>query len=217
MMDIKSVRDPSFAEYGCVLEGYNFAPLVGALVEGTPKPAGSVVYTPGDEKLEALGVCKEIGSNYFGGMPIQVGYCNGSNNMLNCLEYHRDSEVNVAADDIVLLLARQQDIAGGRLDTSKVVAFLLPAGTAAELYATTLHYAPCNGPGSGGFRVAVVLPKGTNTKKPDIEAKNDEDRRLFARNKWLLALPGTVEAESGAYVGLTGGNIESPRRIMAPR
>ena len=29
-------------------------------------------------------------------------------------------------------------------DTSKIEAFLLPKGTVAEVYATTLHYAPCS-------------------------------------------------------------------------
>jgi hypothetical protein len=51
------------------------------------------------------------------------------------------------------------------LDTSQVAAFLLPAGTAVELFATALHYAPCSGSPGEPFRVAVVLPLGTNTEK----------------------------------------------------
>jgi len=207
-MNIKPITDATFGVYGKVLEGYDLAPLIDALISKTPKPADSVIYTPGDEELGGLAVSREIQSNFYGGMPIQVGYCNGFNRKLNSLEYHRDSEVNVAADDIVLLLARQQDICSGRLDTSKVEAFLLPAGSAVELYATTLHYAPCNAPGGDGFRVVVVLPMGTNTAKPAIAIKNDEDKMLFACNKWLLTLPGTGEAKGGAHVGLTGENIE---------
>lgn len=207
-MNIKPITDPSFSAFGNVVEGYDFAPLIDMLIVNTPKPADSVIYVPGDAALEELAAGKELASNCYGGMPIQVGYCNGANNKLNCLEYHRDSEINIAADDVVLLIARQQDIVSGKIDTSKVEAFLLPAGMAAELYATTLHYAPCNAPGgSGGFRVAIVLPKGTNTAKPDIAIKNEEDKRLFACNKWLLSLPGTSEAANGAYVGLTGENI----------
>lgn len=56
----------------------------------------------------------------------------------------------------------QQDIEDGDIyDTAKVEAFFVPAGTGVELYATTLHYAPCTAQ-EGGFRCVVVLPKGTN-------------------------------------------------------
>ena len=77
-----------------------------------------------------------------------------------------------------------------------------------EVYATTLHYAPCSADIEKGFRVAVVLPYGTNTEKPEIEIKNEEDKWLMARNKWLIAHPDTAEAKAGAYVGLTGKNID---------
>ena len=43
-------------------------------------------------------------SKSFGEMEIQIGYCNGHNSMLNALEYHKSSEINVAATDAVLLL-----------------------------------------------------------------------------------------------------------------
>ena len=31
---------------------------------------------------------------------------------------------------------------------------------------------------------------------------------MTARNKWLLAHPESQEAQSGAYIGLTGKNID---------
>ena len=40
-------------------------------------------------------------------------------------------------------------------DTSKMEAFLVPAGTAVEVYATTLHYAPCS---TGVFFMASTSP-----------------------------------------------------------
>ena len=141
-------------------------------------------------------------------MPIQVGYCNGTNTKLNCFEYHRDSEVDIAADDVVLLVARQQDIINGQIDSSNTEAFLCPKGTAVELYATTLHYAPCSAKKGEGFRVIIVLPKGTNEAKPDITIKNDEDKLLWALNKWLVAHKDTSEAKDGAHVGITGDNVD---------
>ena len=127
---------------------------------------------------------------------------------MTCFEYHRNSEVNIYTMDAILLLGHQLDIIEGEYDTKKVEAFLIPADTAVELYATTLHYAPCDAKRGAGFRAAVVLPKGTNTDKPAFVIQNLEDKLLIAKNKWLLSLPGTAEAEQDAYVGLVGESID---------
>lgn len=206
-MLIQSVLTTNFRAYGKVLEGYATAALLAELAK-QEMPAGRTVYVPSCAALEALPIFDELTNRQFGGMPIQIGYCNGENTRLNCLEYHRDSEVNIFLQDTVLLVGKQQDIIGGKYDTAHVEAFLAPAGSAVEFYATTLHYAPCCAKRGVGFRVAVVLPRGTNTAMPDMTPGNAEDAWLFARNKWLLALPGTSEADNGAYVGLVGGNID---------
>ena len=172
-----------------------------------PMPESGTAYEPGIEVLEACGIFNEMRDRAYGGMPIQIGMCWGYNTKLNCLEYHRDSEVNVGETDFVLLLAKEDEIEDGMLDTAKVKAFRVPAGTAVEVYGTTLHYAPCQTT-EAGFRVAVVLPKGTNTEKPVFEAKREEDTWLTARNKWLLAHPDSSEAKTGAHIGLTGKNID---------
>ena len=59
-----------------------------------------------------------------------------------------------------------------------------------------------------GFRVAVVLPRGTNTEKPELASLPGESRRLWARNKWLLAHPDSAEARMGAQEGLRGKNTD---------
>ncbi len=150
-------------------------------------------------------------------MPCQLGWCNGHNTKLNCLEYHRDSEFNLGTEDFVLLLARQEEIAGGKLDTAKVKAFRAPAGTLVEVYATTLHYAPCHVDAAKGTRVLVALPKGTNTAKPAIKNDGGDDPQLWACNKWLLAHPDSAEAKAGAYVGLVGkiSTFDSCRAVGA--
>ena len=209
-MKIKSVFDSEFAQYGKILEGIDFTDLLNKLDEVTPCPADSVLYYPGVDELEALPIAKVLSDNVYGGMPIQVGCCNGFNKKLNCVEYHRDSEIDIASNDVILLLASQQKIRDSKLSTDEVEAFLLPKGYAAELYATSLHYAPCCPEGAEGFRVVIVLPKGTNTDKPAIKIKNDEDKMLFACNKWLIAHPEAAEASQGAVVGLVGENITLP-------
>lgn len=208
-LKIYSVMDPEFKEYGRVVDGYDYKELLKVLDETTPQPDDAVIYVPSDEKLEATEVFKDLRDNCYGGMPIQIGYCNGNNTKLNCLEYHRDSEIDIpSSNDAILLLAKQTEIINGVLDTAKVKAFRCPAGVAVEVYATTLHYAPCNAAKGQGFRVIIVLPKDTNTQMPEFIIKNEEDGWMTARNKWLLAHPESSEAASGAHIGLSGENID---------
>ena len=204
-MEIKKVTDPAFRAYGKVITGFDLTELL-AEMEKTPLPE-DVVYVPSVEALEALPVAKQMEKNLYGQMPIQIGYCNGHNKKLNALEYHRDSEINVAVgSDLVLLMGKQQDITEDyTYDTSLVEAFLVPAGTAIEVYATTLHYAPCH-VDEKGFRCVVVLPKGTNTDLEPVEEKWAEDKLLFARNKWLIGHEEGGLPEN-AWIGLKGENV----------
>lgn len=206
-MHIYSVLDPAFKPYGKVLEGYDTAELVKAM-KAIDMPEEGTAYRPGIESLEACVIFDELRERAYGGMPIQLGMCWGHNSKLNCLEYHRDSEVNIGWKDFILLLAKEDEIVDGVLDTAKVKAFRVPKGLPVEVYATTLHYAPCHTCPHCGFRVAVVLPKGTNTEKPVFEAKCEEDSWMTARNKWLLAHPESKEAKNGAHIGLSGENID---------
>ncbi len=206
-MKIHSVFDAEFKPYGKVLAGYDTSELLQAMA-AIPLPEAGTAYEPALPALESCAVFREFGERAYGGMPVQLGMCWGRNTVLNCLEYHRDSELNIGEGDFILLLARQEEVEGGVLDTGKVKAFRAPAGAVVEVYATTLHYAPCHVDASAGFRVAVVLPRGTNTARPEIGEKDPEDRLLRARNKWLLAHPASPEAADGAYIGLKGGNID---------
>ncbi len=206
-MKILSINDPAFAEYGKVLAGYDVTCLVNAM-KTIPLPEAGVAYEPGIPVLEATCTYGQLQNNAYGGMPVQLGMCWGRNTKLNCLEYHRDSEVNIGTGDFILLLAKQEEIADGALDTALVKAFRVPAGVPVEVYATTLHYAPCHVNETEGFRVAVVLPRGTNTAAPGAKPLNEEDAWLTARNKWLLAHPESSEAAQGAHIGLKGENID---------
>ena len=176
-------------------------------MESIPLPESGVAYEPSIASLELNAIFGQLQNNAYGGMPVQIGMCWGRNTKLNCLEYHRDSEINIGTGDFILLLAKQDEIVDGQLDTAHIRAFRVPAGVAVEIYATTLHYAPCHVSEAEGFRVAVVLPKGTNEAKPTITPLNEEDKCLWARNKWLLAHPDSDEAHRGAMIRLSGPNI----------
>ena len=202
-MKIQKETDPAFRKYGQVLEGYDFTGLIKEM-KHTPVPE-DVIYVPSVEELEALDIMKDLQNKGYGGLPIQIGYCNGHNKKLNAVEYHRNSEINVAVTDLVLLIGHQQDIEPDHTyDTSKIEAFLVPAGTGIEVYATTLHYAPCH-VNEGGFQCVVVLPKGTNTDLTFQTEKTGEDSLMTAKNKWLIAHEDAKIA--GAFNGLKGENI----------
>lgn len=203
-MTVKKVTDPAFKAYGRIITGYDFSGLLKAM-EQTPLPE-DVIYIPSLPEMEALPAAKELENGIYGQMPIQIGCCNGHNKKLNAVEYHRDSEVDIAVDDLILILGKQQDIEEDHTyDTSRMEAFLVPAGTAVEVYATTLHYAPCHVKDEG-FRCVIVLPRDTNLDMEPVEVKDPEDRLLFARNKWLIghAQGGLPE---GAFIGLKGENL----------
>ncbi len=204
-MKIKHVNDPDFRCYGRVITGYDMTGLLEKMLH-TPLPE-DVTYVASVPELEALPEAGMLADGLYGQMPIQIGYCNGHNRKLNALEYHRDSEVNLAVTGLVLLIGRQQDIAEDfTYDTSLVEAFFVPAGTLIEVYATTLHYAPCHTQ-DGGFRCVIVLPKGTNGElERPVKAVSGEEKLLSARNKWLIG-----HSEGGlsgnAWIGLKGENI----------
>ena len=118
-------------------------------MEATPCP-DDVVYVASEAALEATKSAEKFQEIYYGKLPIQVGYCNGHNSLLNALEYHRCGEVNVAVTDLIVLVGSLVDVADDfTYDTAKVEAFFVPAGTAFEMYETTLHYAPCGVDGKG--------------------------------------------------------------------
>lgn len=206
-MNTYSVYSDEFKKYGKVLPNYETKALRKAM-KLIPMPKAGVSYQASIDTLEAQDIFAELTNRAYGGMPIQIGMCWGYNTKLNCLEYHRDSELNIGADEYVLMLAKQDEIVDGKLDTGKVKAFRVPAGAVVEVYATTLHYAPCHIDSRRGFRVAVVLPRGTNTDAPVLSDPKGEDAWMTARNKWLLAHPDTEEAANGAHIGLMGRNID---------
>lgn len=204
-MKILKVTDKEFKEYGQVLDSYDFTELLDALKK-LDIPDEGITYEASVSALESCSIQKQICENGFGAMPVQIGYVGGNNKILNCLEYHKSSEFNIALDDVVLVLGRQPEIEAGVFNTALCKAFLVPAGVGVELYGTTLHYAPMN-VSDDGYRVACVLPRGTNGPKPEISVMCTEDKYCFGSNKWLLAHPDSDDAKGGAYVGLTGENI----------
>ena len=200
-----------FRKYGRVVSNIDFTPVIEAL-EKINIPDGCVEYKPSVKELEEASAKVDLTRLFGGELALETGYCAGQNQLLNAVEYHRSSEINICATDCILLLGSLQDVTDDfHYDTSKIEAFHIRKGTAVELYATTLHYAPCGIEGSK-FMVGVVLPAGTNDDLEqdhiDCLADSDsEDKLLTAKNKWLIAHPD-APGEAGHFPGLIGANIE---------
>lgn len=206
---VLSVFDDEFASYGRVVKGFEFDDLLECLVRVTEIPREGNVYVASAPELEELPVVAEVQAELYGSMPIQVGYCNGRNTTWNGFEYHKGSEVNVAASDCMLILGHTWQIEDNGYSFEDATVFAVPAGTAIEMYQTTLHLSPCRAC-DDGFKVAVILPRGTNTQLERKRRSSDpESALLLQRNKWVIAHPDREPLiRQGAYPGLRGENKE---------
>lgn len=206
---IYDVNSKEFAEFGRVLTGIDFSEMKDYIDNSTALPAEGNIYVGSEPDLEWFSSMQHLEEHVYGSVQLQAGYCNGNNSRLTGLEYHKASEVNVAVTPLVLILGRVQDIEKNAYDSSKAKAFFLEAGTAVEIYGTTLHFAPCK-VSDDGFKCMVVLPRGTNEALTNkVNPITDEDELLFKVNKWLLVHPESERLISfGARVGITGKNIE---------
>ena len=179
-MHIYSVNNPEFKSYGNVWDDVPSEltlPVLEAL-SATPIPEGSK-YVASAPELEGVKDADKLGFLMFGGRLFQLGWCNGHNTKLNCLEYHRASEFNLGARDFILLVAHRWEIEDGKLDTACVKAFRVPAGT--------------NGP----------RPEAA----ADMPAAGDS-YCYWKADKWVLCHADSPKAAEGGYVGLIGKNLD---------
>ena len=187
-LEILSIEDPAFSEYGVVFNSSAASEMIELCGQITEIPETGVSYTADVPALDAVSYADTLCS-YFGGQDIQCGVCCGHNSLLNGLEFHKSSEINIAVTDMVLLLAKMQELEPGhRLDSGKVKAFYMKAGDMVEVYATSLHYCPCSV--DDYFISIVVLPEATNTPLTIEGGTSESDPfkdLLFANNKWLIA------------------------------
>ncbi|MCR5290485.1 MAG: DUF4867 family protein [Treponema sp.] len=207
-----ALSDAEFKTYGRIVEGYDFSQLLDYMEENTSIPEQGNVYVPSVPEMEAAEICPLVKNILYGGMDIQIGYCNGRNSTFNGFEYHKGSEINIAVTDFCLCLGHSWDIQDNTYDVENVQVFFVPKGTAIEMYQTTLHLSPCK-TSDTGFKGIVILPKGTNTPLP-IQSKDSvgvdkEGKLLLQKNKWVIAHPEREPLiKQGAVAGVIGPNKE---------
>ncbi len=202
-----SISDSAFRRFGRVVE-FDSTALAAACEQVAVMPGAGTRYVPSMPELEALPALQDARHALWGEAECQIGCCWGYNTRLNCLEYHRTSEHSIAVNNLVLLLAAQQDMEGFELPEGKIAGFFVPKGIAIEIYATTLHFCPCQTE-DAGFRSIVILPLCTNLPLDEPRLETGDGRLLWAKNKWLIAHPDNQSAvQRGAYPGLHGINFE---------
>jgi len=206
---IYSVFDEEFKTYGRIVEGYDFSEITEFMKSSTPVPEQGNVYVASVPELEAFDVKDEIEGVLYGGMPVEIGYCNGRNSTYNGFEYHKGSEINVAITPFMLVLGHVWEIEDNRFYVGNEKVFFVPEGTAIEMYETTLHLSPCKVTDEG-FKGVVILPKGTNTPLENKHQNADQESvLLLQRNKWVIAHKDREPlVRQGAHIGLVGENKE---------
>lgn len=206
---VLSVFDSAFAPYGRVIEGCDFSRADEYMLEKTDIPESGNIYVPSVPELEESELKSDIENTLYGSMPVQIGFCNGRNTTYNGFEYHKCSEINYAVTPFMLVLGHVWDIRDNTYDIRSAQVFFVPAGTAIEMYQTTLHLSPCR-VCDEGFKDIVILSRGTNTPLEYKKTNADpESVLLLQRNKWVIAHPEREPLiKQGAHPGVIGENKE---------
>ena len=194
-----TLSDEGFKKYGKKLD-IDVDEIVSYL-DNLVLPLQGNKYVASDEKFEELNSVKSIKDKYFSSTPMQGGYVIGHNILLNATEYHDSIEINVASEDVTLFLGTQDMIKDGIIDSSSLEEVYVKKNEAFMLHKQILHFSPC-ATSKNGFKVAVFLPKGTNTPL----FKKSDDPLYFMNNKWLIAHKDSPQAQKGAYIGIKGEN-----------
>jgi hypothetical protein len=84
---IRDIRDPYFASYGRIVNGFDMSEAHAYMENHTDIPESGNIYKASVSELEELPVRKEIEAICYGSMPIEIGYCNGRNTTYNGFEY----------------------------------------------------------------------------------------------------------------------------------
>ena len=197
------VESAAFETYGRVIKSLDTDAILAAAGK-IENPSEGSAYVASQPEFEALDIKEEIQNEFFGSLSAQIGYCWGHNNFMNATEWHTCSEINIAVTPLVLILGHVWDVKDGTIDSSKFQAFYLPKGTAVEVYATTLHFCPCEVQAEG-FGCVVGLSQGTNT---DLQIQ-PKDKKLFRKNKWIIAHQDNAGLQArGVIAGITGENYQ---------
>lgn len=201
---LHDIHSDPFKKYGTIIHDFDFSSIESYIHKNYKIADDHVDYIANLEYFQNSSIKSTIENDYFGGMEVEIGWCSGQNDKMGGLEYHIGNEMTIALTNLLIILGDLRDVEKYKYDSRNTEIFFVPKGTVYNLYATTLHYAPCQTEKTG-FETIVILPALTNT--PLVNKTND--KLLFMRNKWLMVHPdNTKDIALGAYPGIVGENIK---------
>lgn len=184
MKNVYSITDSKFKKYGQIIENIDISKLY-KIVDDIII-TDEIFYVKNYDEFENDSCFNEFKKNIYNNNDIQIGYCIGKNNNINDLEYHENSEINIALKDMLVTLGSFEDIkADYTISRDLLDVFFVQKGTIIEIYGKSLHFAPCSIDHNGYFSV-VVLPIGTNDELDDFDEINIREQNLIAKDKWLV-------------------------------
>ena len=202
-LELHHVESTAFETYGRVIKSLDTEAILAAAGK-IENPLSGSSYVASQPEFETLAMKEAIQNEFFGSLPAQIGYCWGHNNFMNATVWHACSEITIAVTPLVLILGHVWDVKEDKIDSSMFQAFYLPKGTAVEVYATTLHFCPCE-VSEEGFGCVVALSQGTNT---DLQIQ-PADKKLFRKNKWIICHEqNEALLARGVVPGITGINYK---------
>lgn len=197
------VNSPEFSVYGVLYPNYDIS-RIKTILTSLPLPESGSRYLQSIEALEKEETIQSIGKDIFAGLPINAGATIGYTTDFSAVEFHQSSEVNIALDDVILVLGQRQLLEVNQTfdPHTEGKAFYIPAGSVIELFNTTLHYAPVE-VFEHGYRVVVVVVEGTNTALPsDFHSQNP---RVVKKGKFQVVHPSRKDKIAQGYqVGMSG-------------
>mgnify|MGYP002538207344 FL=1 len=96
-MKLHTIHDKEFAPYGRVID-CDCSEIID-MAKKIELPKEGSTYLASVEDFENLEVKTQLEKEYFGEIPIQVGYCFGHSTKLNGFEWHKSSEINIAVTE----------------------------------------------------------------------------------------------------------------------
>jgi len=209
---IHSIDSSRFKKYGRILHDFDTSYLVALADRVTEIPESDITYETFLPVLEEQPLMEEL-KLYYGEQDIQIGYCNGKNQSINGMEYHKSPELFIAVTDCLQFLTVFSELDNfDSVDTRSAELFFFPKGSAVIVEANVLHLAPC-GASKDGFKSIIVLPRGTNeplskSMAEKVSKSSDPEAKLLLKNnKWILAHPERTNlVKQGVHAGLRGHN-----------
>ncbi len=204
-LKIKPVTEPSFKRYGKLYESIDLFEAA-QFINGLQMPdAENDIYVKASSSLKDMKIFNHVRFNIFGGVEIDMGYAIGhSKGPFDLCEYHRCNELLAVIDQpLVMFFGDQRDIEDNKYDLSLMEAFYVPAGTAVDLYSTTLHGFPYQ-TSDEGYRMIVTLPHKTNDQKDfETDPSYKQTALLYSMNAFLIGKKNCTRVKD-IYPGLTG-------------